>query len=109
MNCCHNAGDPVPTVAHVDPSPAVSWPRRAATLIQWALPITTLALIPKCPMCVAAYVLLFTGLGVSISTAATLRWLLIGLSVTVLAYLILRTARRQFTHTPAGSTIAPTS
>ncbi|MEK6702452.1 MAG: hypothetical protein AABZ53_09325 [Planctomycetota bacterium] len=105
MNCCHNAIDP----AHSAPTSHTSWPRRLTTLLQWALPLTALALIPKCPMCVAAYVLLFTGLGVSISTATTLHWALIALSIGALAYLLLRTARRVFMHTPAASTITPTS
>lgn len=104
MNCCQNARIPAPTPSHVAPSSHVSWPRRIATFFQWALPLTTLALIPKCPMCVAAYVLLFTGLGVSISTASALRYTLIALSVIALAYLLMRTFRRSLSRPSVSPT-----
>lgn len=96
MNCCCTDGDPSPPAAPVVPAPTRG-PRRVAALMQWALPITTLALIPKCPGCVAAYVLLFSGIGLSLPGAAAVRWTLIALSVATLAYLLLRTARRAFT------------
>src|SRR5262249_47338090 len=70
------------------------WLRRVAALVEWALPVTTLALMPKCPACVAAYSLLFTGVGLSLPAASALRWTLIGLSVTALLYLFLRATRR---------------
>jgi hypothetical protein len=53
-----------------------------------------LALIPKCPLCVAAYFLCLTGMGISISAAATLRWGVMGASIVVLAWLALGTVRR---------------
>jgi hypothetical protein len=77
-----------------------AWPRRVATLIPWALPLTTLALIPKCPACVAAYVLLFTGIGLSLPAATAARWTLVVLSIAALAYLLLRAARRAVTPPP---------
>jgi hypothetical protein len=96
MHCCCNDEDR-PTPARVSSSsrPAHSaWGRRMAGLIQWAFPITTLILIPKCPMCLAAYVLLFTGVGVSLPVAAAVRWALLTLCVGTLSYLVLRVARR---------------
>lgn len=102
MQCHCNDGDPVaPAVpAHSQsdrlqsPSSAKSWRCRITALIQWALPVTALALIPKCPACVAAYVLIFTGLGLSIPAASAVRWTLIFLSITAIAWLIFRAARR---------------
>jgi hypothetical protein len=54
----------------------------------------TLALVPKCPMCVAAYVLLFSGIGLSFVAATVLRWALIACSIAALAYLVLRAMLR---------------
>lgn len=70
------------------------WLRRAGGVVEWAVPITTLALIPKCPACVAGYVLLLTGVGLSLSAAAVVRWGIIGVSTAALGYLLLRAARR---------------
>ena len=39
----------------------------------WIAPSVGLALIPKCPACVAAYVAAITGAGISIPMAARLR------------------------------------
>lgn len=90
MLCCCN--DEKPEAAESKSKPARSL-GRAAALFQWALPVTTLVLIPKCPACVAAYVLLFTGVGMSFPVAAAVRWTLIGLCVATLVYLALRLAR----------------
>jgi hypothetical protein len=51
--------------------------RRVVDLVGWIVPSAILALIPKCPMCLAAYVALWTGLGLSVAAAANLRVLLI--------------------------------
>ncbi len=63
-------------------------------LVDWAVPVTVLALVPKCPACVAAYVLLLTGVGVSVPTATAVRWVLMGLGVTLLVVLSVRDGRR---------------
>lgn len=51
--------------------------RRLREAAQWAVPGVFLVLMPKCPMCVAAYVALITGVGISISAAAHLRLLVL--------------------------------
>lgn len=62
--------------------------------LEWAVPVTVLALVPKCPACVAAYVLLLTGFGVSLPTAAAARWALIGVGFLLLVILAVRDGRR---------------
>ena len=57
----------------------------------WVVPATTLALLPKCPACVAGYLALATGIGISLPTATYVRAILIILCVACLVFL---TARR---------------
>jgi hypothetical protein len=61
---------------------------KARTALAWILPSVLLVLLPKCPACVAAYVLLWTGLGLSLSVAAGLRYGLLFLCVASLLFLI---------------------
>lgn len=70
------------------------WVRRVRRGFAWALPIGGLVLVPKCPACVAAYVMLFTGAGISLPVAAAARWVLIGVCGAAIVYLIVR----GFTH-----------
>ena len=67
---------------------------RGAEIAGWVVPGATLALLPKCPACLAAYVALATGLGVSFSAAAFIRTSLVVASVSVLALLAARRAVR---------------
>ncbi|MDA8744214.1 hypothetical protein N9N28_06230 [Rubripirellula amarantea] len=60
---------------------------RSRVATQWILPGVALAFVPKCPGCVAAYVALWTGLGISITTATYLRWILIATCLAALAVL----------------------
>jgi hypothetical protein len=50
---------------------------RIARNFAWVLPSAILVLVPKCPACLAAHVALWTGLGLSLSTATYLRWMLL--------------------------------
>ena len=67
--------------------------RRFFALAQWILPGTILVVLPKCPACLAAYVLVWTGVGLSLSTASTLRTLIFVFSVTALVCLAARRLR----------------
>jgi hypothetical protein len=78
--CCDAAGD----------RRAPTWVRRIREILAWVLPSAILVLVPKCPACLAAHVTLWTGLGLSLSTATYLRWLLLLLCVASLLLLILK-------------------
>lgn len=69
--------------------------RRAIGLTPWAVPGALLALMPKCPMCLAGYVALWTGIGISLPVAAGLRTALIAACAGMLLLLIIRRLRRK--------------
>jgi hypothetical protein len=60
----------------------------------WIVPGVGLALMPKCPMCVAGYVAALTGIGVSYTVAANLRLLLLILCTAALLFVAARHAVR---------------
>jgi hypothetical protein len=71
-----------------------TWVRSVREVSAWVLPSTGLVLMPKCPACLAAYVALWTGLGLSLTVASYLRWGLLFLCVTALLFLTMRRLAR---------------
>jgi len=67
-----------------------TWLRRVQEISAWVLPSAILVLMPKCPACLAAHVALWTGLGLSLTTATYLRWALLFLCVASLLFLIVK-------------------
>src|SRR4051812_10577039 len=73
--------------------PASRW-RRGGELAGWLIPSATLVLLPKCPVCIAMYVALFSGVGISVTSASNLRLSLLTLCVASLLCLTLKRLRR---------------
>lgn len=86
--CCQDKGQ-----AGGNPGQPSPRRRRGGGLAGWIVPSIALALIPKCPGCVAAYVALATGIGISLPAATYLRAILIALCVASLLFLAARRLR----------------
>ena len=61
-------------------------PRRWSRGLTWLAPTVVLALTPKCPACVVAYVAIFTGLGMSLTVATYVRTGVITLAIIALIW-----------------------
>jgi len=61
---------------------------------EWLIPSLILAILPKCPLCIVAYVAIGTGLGLSVSTATSIRIFLITACFGSLIYLAVRSLIR---------------
>src|SRR5512142_3072711 len=73
-----------------------SWLHSFGELAGWLIPGAILALLPKCPLCVAAYVALATGIGISLPIATYLRATLLALCVASLVFVCARRLRSLF-------------
>jgi len=87
--CCR----PQPRAAD-RPRPPASRLARLGEVTGWIASSITLALLPKCPACLAAYVALATGIGISLPVATCLRMTLVVLCLTALVFMTLRRLRR---------------
>ena len=74
--------------------PAAGSTGRYREVATWVLAGALLALLPKCPACLAAYLAVWTGLGLSFSTATHLRMSLVALCIALLTYAAVRRVRR---------------
>jgi len=74
--------------------------KRCLGVLSWLAPTAMLVIVPKCPICFAAYVALFTGIGVSLPVAHVARTALIVACLASLAFLsvrlLFRVLARQF-------------
>ena len=70
--------------------PPPTFARRCLDFAGWMVPGAILALVPKCPACLAAYLVLGTGVGLSLSAAALVRASLLILCIALLLYLAVK-------------------
>lgn len=66
----------------------------------WMLPGGGLILLPKCPACLAAYVAVVTGVGISLSIATYLRLVLLTVGIGWIAYWVGRHAWARWNQFP---------
>jgi len=71
-------------------SPYSAFLRRCREIAGWVIPSAILAILPKCPVCLAAYFAIWTGIGLSVSTATYLRMALLILCALSLGYLAVK-------------------
>jgi hypothetical protein len=79
-------------IAEGDPHPT-SFLRRSLDLTAKVIPVAILAVLPKCPACLAAYVALGTSIGLSLSAATYLRLSLIVACVASLTFFLAKAIR----------------
>jgi hypothetical protein len=80
---CHAGSDGLKSIA--------SGPQRFRRAASWIVPSLALAAIPKCPICLAAYIALFTGCGISLAMADAVRLIMAASCIACLAYLAAKT------------------
>ena len=74
------------------------WRRRIGEAAEWLLPGAALALLPKCPMCVAAYLALGTGVMMTPAAAHLLLRTVTVLCIGALAFCLTRRMMKYCRH-----------
>ncbi|SFQ52412.1 hypothetical protein [Parafilimonas terrae] len=72
--------------------------RRGRAFIEMAVPAFVFMLIPKCPVCLAGYIALATGAGISLTTATYMRIGLIIACVASLVYFVFKQVSKYLFH-----------
>jgi len=71
-----------------------TFPRRCADVLGWIIPGVIMAMLPKCPMCLAAYIAIWTGVGISLSAATHLCAAVLVLSVGLALFMAAKNTSR---------------
>ena len=77
--------------------------RRGGRIAGWIIPSAALILMPKCPICLAMYVALFTGASISVASASHIRTGIGVLCGAVLFGLVVKGLRRAGRKNPSPS------
>lgn len=93
-NCCHkfvsdSDGSKHRTPSNANPVKQTTRVGRLMRTVKCAIPGAVLVLLPKCPVCMAAWISVVTGLGISVSAAGYLRISLIVLCIISLCYFVI--------------------
>src|SRR5690242_5627784 len=77
-------------------------PGKSRELASWIVPAVGIVALPKCPACIAAYIALATGIGISIPAAAYLRSAIVAVCIAALSYLAAHRLRGMLAHASAS-------
>jgi hypothetical protein len=88
-HCCEILAKGSDRTANASPA-SPSFVKRIFDVAAWIIPGGILTLLPKCPVCFAAYIAVGTGIGLSVPAATYLRTSLIILCVWSLSYVALK-------------------
>ncbi len=89
--CCNDAKALCSDENILTPVKTITLPnflKKAINAVRLVLPGAMLAVMPKCPLCLAAYISLSTGMGISAASATWLRVLLATACVASLMYVV---------------------
>lgn len=102
--CCEASPGREPIA--VDSAPRLITARRYGFgIARWLVPGAVLALLPKCPACLAAYVAVGTGFALSTGTASYLRMMLVILCLASLSYPVGRRINRLLAVRPSPESV----